>query len=152
MSGLNLSHRSGLPGVRHQGWNLNSSNSLTRAVHPLSIYAVDDFPGLTELYMMVLTANGYRVRTFTDRIQAWDALRSDAKKPALLITDYLGHSVPTEQFIRACRAVHPGVRILVASGFSQMPPLSGLADRVLQKPFTAEELEQEVRATLAEAH
>ena len=34
------------------------------------IYAVDDLPGITELYRAVLSARGYSVRTFNDRAVA----------------------------------------------------------------------------------
>ena len=115
------------------------------------IYVVDDQDGVGELYALFLQASGYKVRTFTDRAAALAALAMDRVKPALLITDYLGVSMPIERFIEQCRAAHPQIRILMASGchepdlkLSSLPP-----GRYIQKPFTPEELQQEVQATLA---
>lgn len=117
----------------------------------LSIYAVDDMPRLTELYSSLLEAAGYQVRAFNDRATALTALKTDRRAPALLITDYLGRSMPVDRFMHACRLIHPGLRILMASGFNpqhmQLP--HARPDRFLQKPFSPEEFHQEVRAALA---
>ncbi len=116
----------------------------------LSIYAVDDMPRLTELYRTLLEAAGHQVRAFNDRARALAALKTDRRMPALLITDYLGRSIPVDQFMQACRLIHPGLRILMASGFNpqhmQLP--RARPDRFLQKPFSPEEFHQEVRAAL----
>jgi DNA-binding response OmpR family regulator len=121
-----------------------------RHPEPLSIYAVDDVPRLTELYMNLLEPAGYVVTTFNDRGKALGSLAADRKKPSLLITDYIGISMPIDEFMQGCRAIHPGLRILMASGFGQqdMRPLRVKPDRFIQKPFTPEELRREVRAIL----
>lgn len=115
------------------------------------IYVVDDQDGVGELYAIFLQANGYRVRTFTDRAAALTALTMDKAKPALLITDYFGLSMPIEHFIEKCRAIHPALRILMASGCHQPDVHLGrtLPGRFIQKPFTPDELQQEVQAALA---
>lgn len=130
--------------------NVVSVSALCVAEAPL-IYAVDDLPELTELYVTLLKATGYGVRAFNDRAKAMSALESDRTKPDLLITDYCGLSMPVDGFMHRCRVVHPTLRILMASGvgqtevrFSQAKP-----DRFIQKPFTPEEFRQEVVATLA---
>jgi DNA-binding NtrC family response regulator len=91
------------------------------------------------------------VRSFNLRIEALAAFRAERRKPDLLVTDYCGLSMPVERFIDHCLEVHPDLRILMASGFSQtsMRFFSVRADRFIQKPFTAEEFLQEVRAALA---
>jgi len=115
-----------------------------------SIYAVDDLPRLTELYSDLLEPAGYDIKTFNDRRKALAALSADGNKPALLITNYIGFSMPINQFIQACRFIHPGLRILMASGFSgsEMRFSQTTPDRFIQKPFTAEEFLQAVKATL----
>ena len=115
------------------------------------IYVVDDQDGVGELYAIFLQANGYTVRTFTDRATALATLVKEKTKPALLITDYLGLSMPIEGFIKKCRAAHPALRVLMASGCHR-PDVnfaSPLPDRFIQKPFTPDELQQEVDAALA---
>jgi DNA-binding NtrC family response regulator len=128
-----------------------SSASASRTTAAPLIYAVDDAPDLTGLYAALLGATGYIVRAFNDRAEALAALKEARTKPALLITDYRGLSIPIDQFMCHCLAVHPALRILMASGyshadvgFSQATP-----DRFIQKPFTPEELQQEVKAALA---
>ena len=116
-----------------------------------SIYVVDDAPFLTKLYATLLEAAGYILRTFNDRSEALAALRADRKKPDLLITDYRGLSMSVNQFMYQCLVVHPALRILMASGYSQtdLRFSQAIPDRFIQKPFTAEVLLQEVRAALA---
>jgi len=111
---------------------------------------VDDVTDLTELYTALLAATGYIVRAFNDRAEALAALKADRMKPDLLITDYLGLSMRVDRFIRHCLVVHPTLRILMASGFSRTDMRFSQArpDRFIQKPFTPEELRQEVRAAL----
>ena len=116
------------------------------------IYAVDDMRCLTELYSLVLEAAGYAVRIFNDRAQALAALKAGAEKPELLITDYRNTSIPVERFMHECLIVHPALRILMASGLTRAYiRLSHVRpDRFIQKPFTAEELLQEIERTLAD--
>jgi response regulator RpfG family c-di-GMP phosphodiesterase len=120
---------------------------------PASIYAVDDVPGLTDLYKSLLEATGYVVRTFNHRMKALAALKADRPGPALLITNYLGRSMPVSDFIQGCRAVDPSLRILMASGFdqSEMRFSQVKPDRFIQKPFTPEEFHQAVKDVLAAA-
>ena len=130
----------------------NSAGSASQTAAPPSIYVVDDAPCLTKLYATLLEATGYMLRTFNDRAEALAALKADRKKPDLLITDYRGLSISVDQFMHQCLAVHPALRILMASGFSQTDVRfsQAIPDRFIQKPFTAEVLLQEVRAALAD--
>ena len=112
---------------------------------------VDDAPFLTELYARLLEPSGYAVTSFNDRVDALAALNADWKKPDLLITDYLGPSMPVDQFLHQCLVIYPALRILMISGlsrahihFSQVKP-----DRFIQKPFGRDELQREVEAILA---
>lgn len=115
------------------------------------IYTVDDVPELTELYTILLEATGCTVRAFNDRAKALTALRAERAKPDLLITDCLGSSMSLDRFVDCCLVVHPSLRILMVSGYSQADvrfPQAGL-DRFIQKPFTVKEFLQRVRVTLA---
>ena len=116
-----------------------------------SIYAVDDEPGLLDLYTILLEAHGYVVRTFDNRVHALAELKAGRKKPDLLIMDYFGHAMSVDGFMQQCLLAHPGLRILVASGFSQLDARFAYIrpHRFIQKPFTAEEFLQEVKAALA---
>src|SRR5262249_27179007 len=128
----------------------SDSASALRTTETASIYLVDDEESLTELYTLFLKGNDYIVRSFNLRTEALAALKADSKKPDLLITDYCGLAMPVERFMHHCLVVHPTLRILMASGLSQTfaPFPSVRPDRFIQKPFTADEFLQEVRATL----
>jgi DNA-binding NtrC family response regulator len=140
----------------------NRSRSLLRKKNPSSafnrgteettlIYVVDDEPRLTDLYTIILEAKGYFVRSFSNRTEALAELKGATRKPDLLIMDYLGHAMSIDRFMQLCLQAHPSLRILVASGFSQMDARFSHVrpDRFLQKPFTAEEFLREVEAALA---
>jgi CheY-like chemotaxis protein len=130
----------------------DSAASASQTAEPQSIYVVDDSPCLTKLYAKLLEAAGYILRTFNDRAEALAAIRADRKKPDLLITDYRGLSMSVDQFMCECLVVHPSLRILMASGFSQTDVRFSEArpDRFVQKPFAPEVLLQEIRAALAD--
>jgi DNA-binding NtrC family response regulator len=116
-----------------------------------SIYIVDDAPFLTELYTTLLHACGYRVTAFNDRAKALAALKADWRKPDLLITDYRGLSMPIDRFLHQCLLLHPALRILMVSGFRRTDVRFSKAkpDRFMEKPFTPEEFEREVKAILS---
>lgn len=117
-----------------------------------SVYVVDDAEGLAELYALFLKETGCTVRTYNHRADALAAMATDRTRPNLLIMDYLGDSMPVDRFLQCCVAVHPSLRILMASELSQTDVRSSSVrpDRSIQKPFTAHEFLQEVRAALAE--
>jgi CheY-like chemotaxis protein len=116
-----------------------------------SIYAVDDTAGLTDLYKAVLEPEGYSVKTFHLRARALTALAAADKCPDLLISDFIGLSMPAHQFIQASRAIYPGLRILMASGLSpsSMHFARGKPDWFLHKPFTPDQLLRAVKLALA---
>jgi CheY-like chemotaxis protein len=127
-----------------------SSATRRNSPKPPVIYVVDDLPRLTELYATLLSETAYEVKTFNDRRTALAVLRQD-RAPVLLITDYLGSTMPICRFIQESRDVHPRLRILMASGLdpARMQFSSGRPDGFLQKPFTAHEFQQAITAVLA---
>jgi DNA-binding response OmpR family regulator len=137
---------------RSENFGLSSpAASAQRFAEAGSIYVVDDDKTLTELYVILLEATGYRVRAFNDRAEALAALENDSTRPDLLIMDYLGHLMPLDWFVHRSLAAHPTLRILMTSGLSpaeERLSSAGLG-RFIQKPFTGEELLNEVRAALA---
>lgn len=115
------------------------------------IYAVDDQESLTDLYKCLLSAVGYHVRTFTDRREALEAMRSESNLPNLLVTDCLGGSIPVEHFLEACRDVNPNLRILMASGLHKHWVAVSADPQIafIQKPFLPGEFIEAVQLALA---
>jgi CheY-like chemotaxis protein len=126
---------------------LGSGQSTFRRRLNRRVYAVDDEPVLTELYRLVLEPAGCEVKTFSCRAEALVALSGAEHQPGVLITDYRGYPISAEEFIRACRRVTRGLKILMATGYYRgfLGPLEGQFDGFLQKPFLAERLVEEVR-------
>ena len=118
------------------------------------IYIVDDMPCLTQLYALLLEGTGCLVKTFVNRAEVLAVLMADQKKPDLLITDYRGHSMPPEHFLNQCLAVHPALRILMASGYSEIDTRFFQIGpcRFIQKPFTPDEFREAIRAALASVY
>jgi CheY-like chemotaxis protein len=127
-----------------------SAASAPRTAEPALIYVVDDEEGLPELYTLFLKGTGCMVRPFDDRRVALAALKAESRRPDLLITDYVGYSMPLDEFMQHCLALHPTLRILMASGYNPVHMRFSLQrpDRFIQKPFTAHEFVQEVEAAL----
>jgi FixJ family two-component response regulator len=124
------------------------------ASHPRKsalVYAVDDLPPILDLYVLLLESIGCTVAAFHDRAVALAALGAEQRKPDLLITDYCGGSVPVKQFLRQSVALHPRLRILMASGLFDPGLRTGdvRPDLFIQKPFTNEEFTRAVEAALA---
>ena len=115
-----------------------------------SVCVVDEAEGLTELYTLFLKGTGFIVRGYNHRADALVAMAADGMRPDLLITDYVGDSMPVDRFLQRCRVVHPSLRILLVSELSERDVMSSCVrpDRFIQKPFTADEFLQEVRAAL----
>lgn len=114
------------------------------------IYAVDNDGDILDLYATLLEASGFSVNGFRDRADALAALEETTTRPNLIIMDYLGHSMSAERFILRALALHPTLRILMASGlsrndlrFSNIRP-----NRFIRKPFTTAEFISEVKASL----
>jgi len=149
LSGANALHGSS-PSPSEDFVQNGSFASAPRTAEAVSILVVDDDESLAELYADFLETAGNRVWAFSDRGEALAALKADTVKPDLLITDYCGLSMSVDRFMRYCRIVNPTLRILMASGFSRtdMQFLQAKPDRFIQKPFTLEELRQEVTAAL----
>ena len=137
-----------LPGQR----DLGGLTASTPDYEPRLIYAVDDVSRLTELYSDILEGKGYLVKTFNHRIIALASLYAETRRPALLITDYLGVSMPINRFMLGCRVIEPKLRILMASGLAktEMRFSGARPDRFLEKPFTPAEFVQAVESMLAD--
>lgn len=127
------------------------SNRDSHATAAPLVYVVDDMPCLTELYVLILNASGYVVKGFHDRRAALASLSAAKEKPTLLITDLDNPTMRIEPFLKECVAMHPSLRILMATGFGYYHAwcFSVRPDHFLQKPFTPEELRRAVEATLA---
>ena len=114
------------------------------------IYAVDDWPCLTELYCRILEPAGYEVRAFNNRAQALKEILTIQTKPLLLITDFDGYPISAELLMHYCRVAQPSLKILMVTGYDEtcLNRLHVKPDQFLQKPFSPNQLVACVQRTL----
>jgi PAS domain S-box-containing protein len=113
-----------------------------------TVLILEDEDGVRELTARVLRDRGYRVILARNGDEALASLRNGGAAPSLLLTDVIVPDMGTEELEWEVRRVIPELPILYMSGYPQDDILArGLLRRdqpFLQKPFTSEDLAQEV--------
>ena len=114
------------------------------------VLVVEDAPELRALVVAVLSRAGYRVISHADPVQALAAALPGT--PDLLVTDVVMPGMDGPSLAAELRGRHPGLRVLLMSGYSPEHALGGAAssDPLLPKPFVAEDLLHAVRDVLDE--
>jgi CheY-like chemotaxis protein len=88
----------------------------------------------------------------TDSAQAVEMAHREPAGVDLLLTDVVMPKVNGRSLADAWKILHPGIKVLYMSGYSQDPQvgdmLSGLGDRLLLKPFSGARLAEKVREAL----
>jgi two-component system, cell cycle sensor histidine kinase and response regulator CckA len=110
-----------------------------------TVLVVDDQPAVLEVVSRILRHNGYRTLEAGGYEQALSLLSTH--HPDLLLTDSVLAEVPEQTLADRVREIKPGMRILRMSG-RQVSALGPEGGQVINKPFTAKELVEKVRAIL----
>jgi len=111
-----------------------------------TILVVEDQPDVRRLAARILAARGYTVLQAEDGASALAVARRHSGPIHLLLTDVIMPGITGLELAKRFRALYPDCAVLLMSGYP------GEAGEIgLRKPFTPEELEQAVRATLAQA-
>ena len=114
------------------------------------ILLVEDEAFLRELVMEGLQDAGFSVVEASDGNAGVQALRSDLRIDVLL-SDIKLPDIDGYQVAEAARALRPGVKVILMTGYapSPLPPtLASVVYRVLQKPFSLDTLPGMVTAAL----
>jgi two-component system cell cycle sensor histidine kinase/response regulator CckA len=118
-----------------------------------TVLILEDEDGVRELTARVLRDRGYEVVLARNGAEALATLRNGDISPDLLLTDVVVPDMGTEELEGEVHKVVPGLPILYMSGYPQDDILSrGLLRRdqpFLQKPFSSEDLAQEVGRMVA---
>lgn len=98
-----------------------------------------------------LAAAGFRVRAFDNPKAALAEFLDATPKPDLLVTDNAMPEMNGWELVRQCRAAHPRLKAVSASGSlaTSPPPADIRMDGVIEKPFSATELVKLVRTVVA---
>ena len=115
------------------------------------ILLVEDDAVVRRLVGAILTGNGYDVQAASDGAEAWARF---ADRPFdLLLTDLVMPKVSGKELARRLRTARPALPVVFMSGYAYDVAGGELdaGDAFVQKPFSAHELGEIVRATLDEA-
>ena len=116
------------------------------------ILVVEDDPDVRAAVLDMLMELGYRVSHAENAESALALLRKEA--PDLIFTDVvMPGAIPTREFTRRAQEMHPGVRILYTSGYTQNAIVhNGKLDDdalLLSKPYRKDELARKLRSVFA---
>ena len=116
------------------------------------IMIVDDEENICLLAFTFLSQAGYRVDTFLDGIDAWEAFSAAPDQWDLVITDQAMPAMTGAQLAGKIREVRPGLPVILCTGHSNIVTRDTAAElggrRYLQKPVTRLELLRVVREVL----
>ena len=116
------------------------------------ILVVEDDEGVRAAVVDMLTELGYRVSRADNAERALELLKSET--PDLIFTDVvMPGAIPTREFTRRAQEMHPKVRILYTSGYTQNAIVhNGKLDDdalLLSKPYRKDELARKLRSVFA---
>jgi len=117
------------------------------AVRPLVVLAVDDDGLVLMNTAMMLEELGHKVFEATSGKQALDILRRE-KAVDLVITDHAMPQMTGVQLATAIKDERPGLPIILATGYAELPPGSEIGLPKLAKPFRQQELSQAVSSIM----
>ena len=110
--------------------------AVTQEPAPL-VLAVDDEPLLLRMVARMLEDEGYRVLTAGSALEALDVLAAADTAPDVVLTDVRMNPIDGVSLAILVRHAYPGRSIVLMSGY---PGSGELAERLLRKPFTVEQL------------
>lgn len=116
------------------------------------ILLVDDDLELLEVTGDMLDFEDYRIVTAKDGFEALEIYRRMGKKIDLIILDYFLPVMDGDAVFDELKALDPGVRVVLSSGFGEQAKLGNMLARGLRgfipKPYTHEKLMEQVRLIL----
>lgn len=116
-------------------------------IRPLVVLAVDDDGLVLMNTTVMLQEMGHKVLEATSGNQALDILREQSVD--LVITDHAMPKMTGAQLAAAIRAERPGLPIILATGYAELPPGSDAELPKLAKPFGQQELMQAVASAIS---
>lgn len=117
-----------------------------------TVLIVDDEETIRSVTAKTLERFGYKVITARDGIEAVEAFRHSATEIALVLLDMTMPQMSGDEAFRAIRAIHPGARVILSSGFTEQEATdrfrgAGLAG-FIQKPYRPTDLLAKIREVL----
>ncbi len=141
-----------LPRTRRQTDALDAAGGLPVEGGHEHILVVEDDEGVRAAVVDMLNELGYRVSRAGNAEAALELLKTET--PDLVFTDVvMPGDISTREFTRRAQEMHPGVRILYTSGYTQNAIVhNGKLDDdalLLSKPYRKDDLARKLRSVLA---
>jgi CheY-like chemotaxis protein len=114
---------------------------------PSLLMIVDDDEDIREVAKLLLEAEGHRVATAADGLDAWQQLEVGVS-PSIILLDLMMPRMDGEQFLHTLRAsARATIPVVIMSGHSACAAKARelRADGCLTKPFELDELVETVR-------
>jgi DNA-binding response OmpR family regulator len=112
----------------------------------IRILVVDDEPSLLGLLQRYLERSGYEVDVAETPEAALARFESDPGRYGCVLTDLKLPGMSGEEMLERMRALRPGLRALVSSGFPYEPHSAGIG--FVQKPYLPARLAEEIERVL----
>jgi CheY-like chemotaxis protein len=122
------------------------AKTMAVTVPPRTILVVDDEVLIAMLAGSMITDLGYTAIEANSAAQALEILRGSAVD--LLISDYSMPRMSGAELARKARELRPGLPILLATGYSELPPGTDLDLPRIAKPYTQDQLGLQIRRLL----
>jgi PAS domain S-box-containing protein len=124
-----------------------AENATSRPSEQLSVLAVDDDPLVLMNTVLMLEDLGHDVKQANSAKEALQLLSEDSFD--LLITDYAMPRMTGGELAAIVAEKWAGIRVVLATGYAELPSGSTLSCERLSKPFTQLQLEQATRQAMA---
>ncbi len=119
-----------------------------------TVLLAEDEQVVRKLMMELLRRAGYEVLAAENGALALEAARAHAGRIHVLISDVAMPTMTGVDLAQAIGALHPGIKILLVSGYSDPAALETMRGQpgfsYMRKPFAPQTLIKEVRALLDE--
>lgn len=80
------------------------------------LYVVDDEKLIAEVVQEILEGAGYEVKVFSDPVSALNSFAESARKPDMILTDYVMKPLNGMELLQKCRTLHPALLTVLFSG------------------------------------
>ncbi|MES2288465.1 MAG: PAS domain S-box protein [Pseudomonadota bacterium] len=123
------------------------AESVTPAIRPLKILAVDDDALVLMNTVALLEDLGHRVMEASSGLEALEIFRREPDID-LVITDQAMPAMTGVQFATTALSERPGVPFILATGYGEMPDGALIKMSKLGKPFRQQDLERSIAAAV----
>ncbi|WFC41554.1 PAS domain S-box protein [Pseudoxanthomonas sp. SE1] len=132
----------------------NESPRLTQEGHGELVLVVEDEPAVRDIALAFLRSLGYRASAVGSATDALEHLSGNAEVRLLFTDVMLGGGMNGVELAKAAKASHPGLGILLTSGYEDvlaLDPIEAPTLAPLRKPYSREDLAAALHRSLSDA-